>query len=123
HRSPYIILLPVVFGYVLVGGMTNYYISITLFLLAMLLYEEGNNSFLKLSVISLLAYQAHFMGFFSLMFLVLFKEGLRRAILYAVVPFALLISYKLQYVDLYNNNFEYSLLNHFLSVRRVLLPS
>jgi hypothetical protein len=73
YKPAYIVLLPTMFGYVLVGGMTHYYLSLTLLFLALLLYESGHNSPLKTFTLALLAYHAHFMGFFSLMVLVLYK--------------------------------------------------
>jgi hypothetical protein len=57
------------------------------------------------------------------MLLVFYQEGMRKAILYSVVPLILFVSYKYQYRDAYQLGFNYSLSNHFLSVRRVLLPS
>jgi hypothetical protein len=63
------------------------------------------------------------MGFFALMLLVLYKEGILRTALYSIIPFIFLASYKYQYHDAYHIEFNYSLLNHFLSVRRMLLPS
>lgn len=123
YKNAYLILLPIIFGYVLVGGMTHYYIALTLFFLALLLYESGRNSPLKTFALALLSYHAHFMGFFSLMLLVLYKEGVRKAILYSVIPMILFVSYKYQYSDAYHIGFNYDLENHILSIRRLLLPS
>ena len=123
YKPIYIILVPVVFGYALVGGMTHYYLSLTLLFLLLLLYESKRDTPLKTFAIALLAYHAHFMGFFALMLLVLYKEGVRRTFFYSIIPFVLLVSYKSQYHNAYQIEFEYGFLNHFLSVRRMLLPS
>ena len=124
YKNAYLVLLPVMFGYVLVGGMTHYYLALTLLFLALLLYETGNNSPLKTFALVLLSYHAHFMGFFSLMLLVFYKEGMRKTIVYSIIPLILFVSYKYQFNSgAYHAGFNYSLSNHFLSIRRVLLPS
>jgi hypothetical protein len=111
-------------SYILVGGMINYYMGILVILIFMYRLETVRKMPIwEVLIFVILAYHAHFMAMLSLMFYILFKFGIRKTILISIVPFLLLVSYKLTNINLHEVSGDYGFINHILSIRRVLLPS
>ncbi|MDC3216544.1 hypothetical protein OAU40_01625 [Candidatus Pseudothioglobus singularis] len=123
-NSSYSILYPLLMSYVLVGGMINYYMGIVVILLFMYRLETVRKMPLwEALIFVLLAYCAHFLAMLPLMFYILFTFGIRKTILISIVPFLLLVSYKLTNINYHGIGGDYGFINHILSIRRVLLPS
>jgi hypothetical protein len=123
-NSSYAILYPLLMSYILVGGMVNYFMGIVVILLFMLKLERDNNlNTWEIIVFVLLAYHAHFMAMFPLMCFIFYHFGIKKAFLVGIAPFVLLVSYKLTNINYHEVSGDYGLINHILSIRRLLLPS
>jgi hypothetical protein len=123
-KQSYVLLYPLSMSYILVGGMVNYYFGVVLVLLFVYLVEKKEKlSLLGFTLIIFLTYHAHFMALFALMIFILHKFGLKTALSYSFLPFLLLISYKVNNYDFHRVGGDYGMLNHILSIRRVLLPA
>lgn len=123
-NSSYSILYPLLMSYILVGGMINYYMGILVILIFMYRLETVRKILIwEVLIFVLLAYHAHFMAMLPMMFYILFKFGIRKTFLISIVPFLLLVSYKLTNINYHEVGGDYGFINHILSIRRVLLPS
>jgi len=121
--TKYVILLPLLFSYIFSGGMVNYFIGISIILFFILRSEiKGKLPLFELFVFSILIYQAHFMAFFPFMLFILYRYGFKTTVILSVIPFVLLVTYKLQYTDYHSIAASYDVWIHIMSLRRVLLP-
>ena len=122
-NEKYLILLPLVFSYILIGGMVNYYIAITIMLFFILRLETKKTlSILEIYIFALLIYHAHFMAYFPFMLFILYKYKFKKTVILSIIPFIFLVSYKLQYIDDVGYTFAYDFFSHFKSIRRFFLP-
>jgi hypothetical protein len=123
-NSSYSILYPLLMSYILVGGMVNYYIGILVILIFIYRLETVKKMpTWELLIFILFAYHAHFMAMLPMMFYILYRFGIRKTILFSIVPFLLLVAYKMTNIDYHGVNWGYGFIEHILSIRRVLLPS